>query len=270
MKFSFPFFGKKSKPLDREIEGAEDIVFEAEPAFEEEKPVINWDAVQAAPMPGLEVIPEDLPPKDMNFSVPDASTATKNSTTDGLDGKKETRIFSGAPVAPSAQEIASQSKEEPIIEPLAPEKLPTSQEQTLEPLEIEDLLKTKPFTIPETIVDDDLESAPNSVNGDEPVKSTQTPVAPALASTAIPAKPLLMTREDVIAAYKIFLNRLPESFEVIQSRVNSSAEANLIDFALADEFIKRPDLPAIIYPVAKKILEAQEQSQASTNKPTQP
>jgi len=75
-----------------------------------------------------------------------------------------------------------------------------------------------------------------------------------------------LTREDVIAAYKIFLNRLPESFEVIQSRLNSSVEANLIDFALADEFIKRADLAAIVFPIAKKIIEASEQERST--KPT--
>jgi len=70
----------------------------------------------------------------------------------------------------------------------------------------------------------------------------------------------------VIAAYEIFLNRLPESFEVIQSRLNSSVEANLIDFALADEFIKRADLAAIVFPIAKKIIEASEQERST--KPT--
>jgi hypothetical protein len=68
----------------------------------------------------------------------------------------------------------------------------------------------------------------------------------------------------VIAAYKIFLNRLPESFIVIKARLDSPIEANLIDFALSDEFIRRADLPAIIFPLAKKIIEASETAQ-STN-----
>lgn len=61
------------------------------------------------------------------------------------------------------------------------------------------------------------------------------------------------TREDIIAAYKIFLNRLPESSLVLDARVGKSMEETLIEFALSDEFLARPDVVGIIQKAAKTL-----------------
>ena len=271
MKFPFPFFGKKSKSLDQEIADAlpRDI-----PTFEEERPVINWSVVEVAPMPGLELLPEQPEERRDNFTIPVAPPTPESPPLANTEGKKEAMKFSGAPVAPSLQE--ANPKQEPLIEPQIIEKVAVLQEEPLKPLEIEDLLMAQPLVIPEVIPEFIPDTDPNITSNltvsvkpvaENAQASVASPIVMPLANTSAP---LLMTREDVIAAYKIFLNRLPESFEVIQSRVNSSVEANLIDFALADEFIKRADLPVIIFPIVKKILESQDQSQPNLNTPSQP
>lgn len=253
MKFSFPFFGKKSHSLDQEIT---DVLPKDELFVEEEKPSINWNAVEIEPMPGLELVPEQVEDKTSHFMT-EAEEGPKYSNQGHL-----------------AEGIEAASADDPLIVTAEP----------LKPLEIDDLQASQPWVMPESIVE--LEPDPTPEMASKPVlieelieESKQedpkqeeliqpsaviaSPI-PASIPEAVTSTPLLMTRQDVIAAYKLFLNRLPESFEVIQSRVNSSAEANLIDFSLADEFIKRPDLPAIIFPIAKKIVDAQAQEKSPT------
>jgi len=48
------------------------------------------------------------------------------------------------------------------------------------------------------------------------------------------------TREDVIAAYKIFLDRLPESEEVITPRIGIARERILSSFMTSKYFLSRP------------------------------
>ena len=254
MKFSFPFFGKKSHSLDQEIA---DVLPKDELFVEEEKPSINWNAVEIEPMPGLELVPEQVEDKTSHFMT-QAEESPKYSNQGHL-----------------AEGVETKSADDPLIVTAEP----------LKPLEIDDLQASQPWVMPESIVE--LEPDPTPEIASKPVLIEEpkqeepkqeeliqeeliqpsaviaSPI-PASIPEAVTSTPLLMTRQDVIAAYKLFLNRLPESFEVIQSRVNSSAEANLIDFSLADEFIKRPDLPAIIFPIAKKIVDAQAQEKSST------
>ncbi|MBU3626722.1 hypothetical protein ICN48_10815 [Polynucleobacter sp. JS-Safj-400b-B2] len=68
---------------------------------------------------------------------------------------------------------------------------------------------------------------------------------------------MIATKEDIIAAYKIFLNRHPESSFVLQNRIDKSIEENLIAFALSDEFLSRPDVAEIIQKAAKIVAENQ-------------
>ena len=261
MKFPFSFFGKKSRALDQEIADAspKDI-----PPIEEERPVINWNDVAIVPMPGLELLPESVEERVDTFTAPLATQKPENPQFTQAESKDQVNDVFGA-------ELAQEPMQESLIEPLAIEKVAVPQAESLKPLEIEDLLESEPLIIPAAIPDTDLESSPNVSRSSEPaVERDEAVDIPASLPAASISAPLLMDREDVIAAYKIFLNRLPESFEVIRSRVNSSAEANLIDFALADEFIRRSDLPAIIFPIAKKILETQEQGNPSSEVSSQP
>lgn len=67
-----------------------------------------------------------------------------------------------------------------------------------------------------------------------------------------------VSSEDIIGAYKIFLDRSPESAKVIQARLAKTAEMNLMDFVLSDEFLKRADISQIIQKAAQQVTEAQQ------------
>ena len=71
---------------------------------------------------------------------------------------------------------------------------------------------------------------------------------------------LKATREDVIAAYKIFLGRLPESMEVVDPRVGVASSAILLDFLISKEFLDQASKSQLILAVAKKILDERKQT----------
>ena len=71
------------------------------------------------------------------------------------------------------------------------------------------------------------------------------------------------TREDVIAAYKIFLGRLPESMEVVDPRVGVSPAALLVDFLASKEFLDQAPKSQLVLAVAKKILDERKQAAAA-------
>jgi hypothetical protein len=70
------------------------------------------------------------------------------------------------------------------------------------------------------------------------------------------------TREDVIAAYKIFLGRLPESMEVVDPRVGVAPAALLVDFLASKEFLDQAPKSQLVLAVAKKILDERKQAAA--------
>ena len=69
------------------------------------------------------------------------------------------------------------------------------------------------------------------------------------------------THEDVVAAYKLFLRRFPESQEVVNLRVDHSMDTLLNAFILSDEFIQNKTNWYAVVEAAKKIVEL---SKAST------
>jgi hypothetical protein len=75
--------------------------------------------------------------------------------------------------------------------------------------------------------------------------------------------------EDIIGAYKIFLDRQPESMRVVQARLGKTAETNLVDFALSEEFLKRPEVEQIIINSARMILEAEKMDSAANVAPAE-
>jgi len=64
-----------------------------------------------------------------------------------------------------------------------------------------------------------------------------------------------VTREDVIAAYKIFLGRLPESMAVVDARVGVAPLVLLADFLSSKEYLDQPAKAQLVLAVAKKILD---------------
>ena len=109
----------------------------------------------------------------------------------------------------------------------------------------------------------DAPTSPQAVAPQAPA----APVAPAASAAtsppdALPATTVVgqmdsmaMSAEDIIAAYKIFLKRVPESIEVVTPRVGLSAERVLFDFMSSSEFTNRPEVANLVFAVGKKILD---------------
>lgn len=57
---------------------------------------------------------------------------------------------------------------------------------------------------------------------------------------------LSMTEEDVIAAYKIFLKRIPETMDVVYPRVGMPSNLVLVDFLTSPEFLSRRGLDLLL------------------------
>lgn len=74
---------------------------------------------------------------------------------------------------------------------------------------------------------------------------------------------MAMSQEDIIAAYKIFLKRHPENLEVVQPRVGLSGDRVLLDFLSSGEFTSRPEVVQLIFALAKKLLEEQKAKSAT-------
>lgn len=243
MKFSFPFFKKKTDPLlKEEVKSIEqEIVVTASPA-------VDWESVkvdsfvpssspaQADPADGMasfELL--DLPPlrntePETNIEVETFTSPHADSTAISIPNVVEPEDE----VIPTPVKVAPQVSLAPIteaVEPVPPlEAKPESQSET------------QPATQPAA-------------------QSATQPADP------IAIQPLLMAKEDVIAAYKIFLDRLPESNAVMNQRIGGTAEANLIQFMLADEFLKRPEVKPLILGLAKQIVERQKAASASAEIP---
>lgn len=103
---------------------------------------------------------------------------------------------------------------------------------------------------PETVIANDPIAA-------EPDGPSSTPEIPGQMDT------IKATREDVIAAYKIFLGRLPESMEVVGPRVGVAPAALLVDFLASKEFLDQAPKAQLVLAVAKKILDARKQAAAA-------
>jgi hypothetical protein len=101
-----------------------------------------------------------------------------------------------------------------------------------------------------------------------PVVAAEVPSAPVAAPATPAAEPeeagqmgtMKATREDVIAAYKIFLGRLPESMEVVDPRVGQPVAAVLVDFMASKEFLDQAPKSQLVLAVAKKILDERKQA----------
>lgn len=62
------------------------------------------------------------------------------------------------------------------------------------------------------------------------------------------------TREDVVAAYKIFLGRMPENMDVVDNRIGVMPEAMLLEFMVSEEFLNHPDRSKLVLALAQKIM----------------
>lgn len=75
------------------------------------------------------------------------------------------------------------------------------------------------------------------------------------------------TAEDITAAYKMFLGRLPESREVIQTRVGLDMARVLRSFMLSGEFLQRQSNWPVVIEAAKMVLELNKKAQEAASPP---
>jgi hypothetical protein len=249
MKFTFPFLKKKSDPLaQQEVEKAVEQDMEAL-----SPPKIDWESIgrssfippsspiQSNPADGMASFEGlDLPPMRQavvepennakTFTAPDKSTAT---TSNSMAAEPEDEVI------PTPVKVAPQASAPAPMETVKP----TPQSETKP--------ESQPVAKPATQPVAKPESQPPAKPATQPINQPATQAV---------AQPFRMTKEDVIAAYKIFLNRLPESTAVMNLRIGGNVEANLIDFVLAEEFLKRPEVSPLILGLAKQIIERQKAS----------
>ena len=100
-------------------------------------------------------------------------------------------------------------------------------------------------------------SATPSDNAPPALSETTAEKVLSAAETPKQMESMLMSQEDIIAAYKIFLKRHPETMEVIKPRVGLTGDRVLLDFLSSREFTSRPEVVNLIFALAKKLLDEQ-------------
>jgi hypothetical protein len=155
-------------------------------------------------------------------------------------------------VAESAAPVAA-PEPEPVVVPVAP---------IVETAVPEPALAAEP----PVAAADVAQQAPVAANVS--AEATAKPASPAAVASEQPEvlgqmDTMKATREDVIAAYKIFLGRVPESMEVVDPRVGVAPVALLVDFLASKEFLDQAPKAQLVLAVAKKILDERKQAEGS-------
>ena len=105
-----------------------------------------------------------------------------------------------------------------------------------------------PLVTPSATPSDNAPPALSETTGEKVLSAAETPKQ---------MESMLMSQEDIIAAYKIFLKRHPETMEVIKPRVGLTGDRVLVDFLSSSEFTSRPEVVNLIFALAKKLLDEQ-------------
>ena len=108
--------------------------------------------------------------------------------------------------------------------------------------------KAAPLVTPSATPSDNAPPALSETTGEKVLSAAETPKQ---------MESMLMSQEDIIAAYKIFLKRHPETMEVIKPRVGLTGDRVLVDFLSSSEFTSRPEVVNLIFALAKKLLDEQ-------------
>ena len=177
-------------------------------------------------------------------------------------------------VAPSAPVEPAESAEPAVPAPSEPvgEQLPAPSEDALieaDATSIKDQANVSPSTpqgepAPEPTsaleTQTDSETDPQAILETVAQQSLASPLAQTDLSTPSQTEGMVTTREDVIAAYKIFLGRIPESEQAIAAWTGLPAPRLLIDFLVSNEFLGNADKVQFIVNLAKKIVQVQAQA----------
>lgn len=141
--------------------------------------------------------------------------------------KNKTDDFAGvAPISPPTVRAKTVNFEEALA--LQIEAKASQSATNLEVTESKNNPKFSEDAISDKLVAKSADSAPSPA--DESASSTSvTPITiPQLNSVRT-------TREDVIAAYKIFLGRMPENMDVVENRIGLIPEVMMVEFMLCKE-----------------------------------
>ena len=124
--------------------------------------------------------------------------------------------------------------------------------------DIQDVEPKQVVNKPETEIVPEPEMAPDAQVVDE----SSQPVSKASEDLAASeTQEFVATREDVIAAYKIFLGRMPESEDVLATWIGVKPQAILVDFLKSQEFINNVQKSTFILALAKKVLDDRRQAE---------
>ena len=123
--------------------------------------------------------------------------------------------------------------------------------------------KAAPLVTPSATPSDNAPPALSETTAEKVLSAAETPKQ---------MESMLMSQEDIIAAYKIFLKRHPETMEVIKPRVGLTGDRVLVDFLSSSEFTSRPEVVNLIFALAKKLLDEQKAktAQEATALPSTP
>ena len=170
------------------------------------------------------------PDKDNESKKSELSSEKIPETTKPLsfDEALARQLQSKAEIAALSEPLQVEPKPQPLPEPkdeIIFEKAPAREEKITS---VEAAPSPATATTPVTEMASDTPSPSSQVpTSEQQVAPVQVPLVPA-------------TREDVIAAYKIFLDRLPENEEVITPRIGLARERILSSFMTSKYFLSRP------------------------------
>jgi hypothetical protein len=244
MKFSIPFFGKRTAATSADTPEQESTSPSAadQPA---KKPFVVPESAAsmpsfsqpaeladiAAPIPAIEEKVVDAPDQSIAAQGPEANApAPEQLVVESADAV----VVDAAVVEVAAVEVA-------VVEVAAPQ----AEAPHAEMVETETPVATAEAS--------PVPNPPAAVAS--PAPAAEAVAAPTEAPTQMNS--MAMSQEDIIAAYKIFLKRHPENLEVVQPRVGLSGDRILLDFLSSGEFTSRPEVVQLIFALAKKLLEEQ-------------
>ena len=175
-----------------------------------------------------------------------------------------------------------EAEKKPFVVPESANAMPSFSQ----PVELAQLASATQHALPDTPTPQETSSAPAaplatplatplltpSDNAPPALSETTAEKALSAAETPKQMESMLMSQEDIIAAYKIFLKRHPETMEVIKPRVGLTGDRVLVDFLSSSEFTSRPEVVNLIFALAKKLLDEQKAKaiQEATTSPSTP
>ena len=194
-------------------------------------------------------------------------------------------LLADEPPSSSAGRVPSalpEAEKKPFVVPESADAMPSFSQ----PVELAQLASATQHLVPNTPTPQETSSAPAaplatplatplltpSDNAPPVLSETTAEKVLSAAETPKQMESMLMSQEDIIAAYKIFLKRHPETIEVIKPRVGLTGDRVLVDFLSSSEFTSRPEVVNLIFALAKKLLEEQKAkaTQEATTSPNTP